>query len=290
MSAVVDRLIVTYSLMVLWLPMTTRVGSPRYFRSWGGPPMEANWEIRHSSPMSVWDSMTTWGPMIVFFPIWHIGTDDAVRPDLDPFRERRVGGDNRRGVDIHRSFLLCFFLQGRNPPLQGGEGLPHLREFREAGLHLQPLPMGHMGRAGDDLIRRDIFVDSRPGGDHDVRPRSRMWPTSPAWPPMTTPFPSCVLPEMPTWATMIGILPDHHVVGDLDEVVDLHPPLDPGPAEGAAVDGRVRPDLHVVVDLDDSRPGGSSILSRPGSANPKPSLPTTTPACRTTRRPIRQRR
>ena len=32
MSAVVARLIVTYSRIVLWLPMTTRVGSPLIFQ------------------------------------------------------------------------------------------------------------------------------------------------------------------------------------------------------------------------------------------------------------------
>ncbi len=64
-----------------------------------------------------------------------------------------------------------------------------------------------------------------------------------------------------------GILPDHHVVGDLDEVVDLHPPLDPGPAEGAAVDGRVRADLHIVVDLDVADLGDLEVfLARQGKA------------------------
>ncbi len=69
MSAVVDRLIVTNSRIVLLFPMTTRVSSPRYLRSWGGAPMEANWKMRLFSPMSVWLWMTTLGPMMVPFPI-----------------------------------------------------------------------------------------------------------------------------------------------------------------------------------------------------------------------------
>ena len=142
-----------------------------------------------------------------------------------------------------------FSFQGRNPPLQGGEGLPHLRQFREAGLHLQPLPMGHVGRAGDDLIRRDVFVDSGPGGDHDAVPDPDV-ADKPRLAADDDPFPQLRAARDADLGDDDGILADHHVVGDLDEVVDLDPPLDPGPAEGAAVDGRVRADLHIVVDLD----------------------------------------
>src|SRR5215475_6864070 len=47
-----------------------------------------------------------------------------------------------------------------------------------------------------------------------------------------------------------GIFSDHHVVRDLDEIIDLHALLDPCPAKSGAIDSCVRADLDVVVDLD----------------------------------------
>ena len=47
-----------------------------------------------------------------------------------------------------------------------------------------------------------------------------------------------------------GVGADGDVVGDLDEVVDLHALADVGPAEAAAIDRGVGADLDVVVDLD----------------------------------------
>ena len=45
-----------------------------------------------------------------------------------------------------------------------------------------------------------------------------------------------------------GMGADVHVVADLDEVVQLHAVLDDGVLEGAAIDRRIRADLHVVSD------------------------------------------
>ena len=45
-----------------------------------------------------------------------------------------------------------------------------------------------------------------------------------------------------------GVRTDHTVVSDLDQVVDLHAALDAGGAQPRAIDGRVRADLHVVLD------------------------------------------
>ncbi len=42
------------------------------------------------------------------FPDMAIGTDDAVRSDLDPFGKRRVRGDDRCGVDIHKGSFSFF--------------------------------------------------------------------------------------------------------------------------------------------------------------------------------------
>ena len=51
---------VTCSRIRLRLPITSRVFSPRNFRSWGMPPMTAKGWIRVSSPISVSPSITTW--------------------------------------------------------------------------------------------------------------------------------------------------------------------------------------------------------------------------------------
>src|SRR5437016_4522997 len=48
------------------------------------------------------------------------------------------------------------------------------------------------------------------------------------------------------------IFSDHDVVRDLHQVVDFHAFLDPRPAKARAVDGRVRADLNIIVDLNDA--------------------------------------
>src|ERR1043166_9003595 len=45
---------------------------------------------------------------------------------------------------------------------------------------------------------------------------------------------------------------DNDVVSDLHEIVDLDAFLNPGPAKARPIDGRVRTDFHVVVNLDDA--------------------------------------
>src|SRR5262249_47727018 len=45
------------------------------------------------------------------------------------------------------------------------------------------------------------------------------------------------------------IFSNHHVVRNLNEIVDLHALLNPGAAKTRAVNGRVRSDLDIVVDL-----------------------------------------
>ena len=77
---------------------------------------------------------------------------------------------------------------------------------------------------------------------------------------MMTPFPSVRASRDADLGDDDGVFSDHHVVGDLDEVVDLYPSLDPGPAEGAAVDRRIRSDLHVIVDLDIADLGDLQIV------------------------------
>ncbi len=51
---------VTCSRMMLSLPMRSSEGSPLYFRSCGGWPMEENGKIRVRAPTVVRPSITTW--------------------------------------------------------------------------------------------------------------------------------------------------------------------------------------------------------------------------------------
>ena len=62
-SWLVPRLMVTYSRMVLPSPISTRVGSPAYFLSCGGAPIDAQCQMRLLRPMRVWPSSTTWAPI-----------------------------------------------------------------------------------------------------------------------------------------------------------------------------------------------------------------------------------
>src|SRR5271169_368260 len=55
----VPRLMVTYSRITLWSPISSRVGSPLYFRSCGSIPIAAKGKIRLWSPMRVGPPITT---------------------------------------------------------------------------------------------------------------------------------------------------------------------------------------------------------------------------------------
>jgi hypothetical protein len=55
--------------MVLSSPISTEVGSPAYFLSCGGAPMEAKWKMRLRRPMRTLPSSTTWAPIQLPSPI-----------------------------------------------------------------------------------------------------------------------------------------------------------------------------------------------------------------------------
>ena len=57
-SWVVPRLTVQHSRNTLRSPISRRVGSPRYFLSWGASPIEANWKMTLSAPIVVGPLMT----------------------------------------------------------------------------------------------------------------------------------------------------------------------------------------------------------------------------------------
>src|SRR3989338_7307063 len=47
-----------------------------------------------------------------------------------------------------------------------------------------------------------------------------------------------------------SILPNHHIMTKLDEVIDLCSPFDPGLAEGGPINTGIGADLHIVINLD----------------------------------------
>ena len=68
-SWAVPMLKVQNSRIVLRSPISSRVGSPRYFLSCGTAPSEQNWKMRLSRPIVVRPSMTQCGPMVVPAPM-----------------------------------------------------------------------------------------------------------------------------------------------------------------------------------------------------------------------------
>src|SRR5205823_9293548 len=49
-----------------------------------------------------------------------------------------------------------------------------------------------------------------------------------------------------------GVFSNHNVVGHLHQIINLRARLNPSPTESRPIDRRVRADLHVIVDLDNS--------------------------------------
>src|SRR5512139_2798168 len=58
-----------------------------------------------------------------------------------------------------------------------------------------------------------------------------------------------------------GVLPDHHIMGDLNQVIDLYPSSDEGAAQGPSVDGRVGADFDIILNLHPPHLGDLHILS-----------------------------
>ena len=68
-NAEVPLLIVTYSRIVVALPITVWVFSPSNFKSCGISPIEDAWNILQSGPIFVSEKILTWLPIIVLSPI-----------------------------------------------------------------------------------------------------------------------------------------------------------------------------------------------------------------------------
>jgi hypothetical protein len=123
--------------------------------------------------------------------------------------------------------------------------------------------MGHMGRSGDNPARGDVLVDTRSGGNHHVIPDPDMADET----RLTTDNDASSQMRAPG-DTDLGddyrIFSDHHIMSDLDAVIDLHPSLDPGPTEGATVNGRICSNFNIIVDLDITDLGDFQIFL-PGS-------------------------
>src|SRR5262249_14359729 len=94
--------------------------------------------------------------------------------------------------------------------------------FRDTALRSDAHPVAnrHMPDDANLSPHHDSFSDARATGDPSLRCNNRM-------------------------------LPNNHVVRDLDEIVDFHAFLNPGSAKPGAVDRCVRADLYIVVDLND---------------------------------------
>ena len=49
-----------------------------------------------------------------------------------------------------------------------------------------------------------------------------------------------------------AVLSNHHVVGDLDQIVDFRPFLNPSSPKPGTINRHIRPDFDVIIDLDDA--------------------------------------
>ena len=115
---------------------------------------------------------------------------------------------------------------------------------------LQPLPVRHDRRAGEDLVRPDTVVDAALGPDHDVVADLDMTdhPRLPSQRAMPADFGAAGDPDL---GNDDRILADGHVVSYLHQVVDLRPAPDAGDAERRPVDAAAGADLHIVLDNHD---------------------------------------
>ena len=80
--------------------MTSRVSSPRNFRSCGTRPIDANGKISVSSPISVQPSMTADAPTGSSRRCGRSAPIDGVRPDRRPRADLRRGMHDGRRIDL----------------------------------------------------------------------------------------------------------------------------------------------------------------------------------------------
>ena len=99
----VPRWIVTNSRKMFFLPMTTRVFSPRYLRSCGIRPIEANGKICVSSPISVQPSMSAEAPIRQCLPMRTCGPIVANGPTMVPSPISAFGWTMARGSIVRRA-------------------------------------------------------------------------------------------------------------------------------------------------------------------------------------------
>ena len=62
-----------------------------------------------------------------------------------------------------------------------------------------------------------------------------------------------------------AVFSDHHIVGDMNQIVCFYSPLDPGSSEGCPVDGVAGPDFDILVNLHDSDLGDFMIAAAIGN-------------------------
>src|SRR3990167_8017394 len=93
----VPQLIVTYSRMVLSSPITSPLGCPLYFKSWGMAPTIAPAKIRQRAPTVVCPSRTACGPTVVPRPMRTCGPMTASGPTVTPPESSAPGSTSAVG-------------------------------------------------------------------------------------------------------------------------------------------------------------------------------------------------
>ena len=56
------------------------------------------------------------------------------------------------------------------------------------------------------------------------------------------------------------ILAHNHIVSNVNQIIGLHTPLDPGLPKGGSVDGVTSADLHIIIDLNNTDLGNLVVL------------------------------
>src|SRR6266581_564019 len=115
----------------------------------------------------------------------------------------------------------------------------HFRFFQRHGWGRPP------NSAVEILRNPSLRADQRAVGDLNVPNNSRLASNHHS-------FANPDAPGNPGLRRNHGVFSDHNVVGHLHQIINLRARLNPGPTEARPIDRRVRADLHVIVDLDNS--------------------------------------
>src|SRR2546427_2851989 len=164
------------------------------------------------------------------------------------------------GVAPGLGFGRSLGLQRFQPICQFADLLAELGELGHDGHGLEPLHARQGGEPGDDLLGGHVAVETRARGDHGevadghVIGDARL-PTNHHMMARLAAAGDAYLRHQDVMLT------DLDVVGDLDQVVHFRAATDDRLAEGGAVHGHVRAQLHVVLDDHSSNLGNLVVPS-----------------------------